>query len=195
MKKIILILLLSVAALSFSADFADINTFSVSVKERSVINKKEKNKEYLLSVKFPDKVYKEMKKPEINKGELYVYNGNKKTIYIPALKQKSTKDIEEDENFIIKVMKDMKNINYSKAKNSIIETKESKYKVDTAAKKVLEAEYDDGTKVVFENYKIISGYNFPLKVMIYDSGVFVSQLDFSNVQINLNMNDEIFILK
>lgn len=195
MKKLILIILFSFSSLNFSADFADINTFSVNVKEKSIINKKEKNKEYFLSVKFPDKIYKEMKKPEINKGELYIYNGNKKTIYIPALKQKSTKEIEEDENFIIKVMKDMRNINFSKAKNGMIETKESKYKVDSAARKVTEAEYDDGTKVVFENYKNILGYNFPLKVIIYDNGAFVSQLEFSNVQINLNVNDEIFILK
>ncbi len=195
MKKIIGMFFLIGTITMFCADFSEINTFSLSVKERSVINKKEKKKEYILSVKFPDKVYKEMKKPDINKGELYVYNGNKKTIYIPALNQKSTKEIDEDENFVIKVMKDMKMIDYSKAKNGVINTKEAKFQVETASKKVISAEYEDGIKVVFENYTLVSGYNFPTKTTIYDTGAFVSQLEFSNIKINNIIKDEMFILK
>jgi outer membrane lipoprotein-sorting protein len=195
MKKILLMFFFISSITVVSADFSEINTFSINVKERSIINKREKKKEYMLLVKFPDKVYKEMKKPNINNGEIYVYNGNKKTIYIPALKQKNTKEIEEDENFIISVMKDIKNIDYSKSKNGIVETKDAKFKVDIKSKKVIEVEYKDGIKVVFENYKAVSEYNFPFKVTIYDSGIFASQLEFTDVKINNNIKDEIFLLK
>lgn len=194
MKKIMVIISFLLGISVFGADFSTIDTFSLDVKERSVINKKEKKKEYILKVKFPDKIYKEMKKPDINKGEQYIYNGNKKTIYIPALKQKNTKDIEEEENYIIKVMRDIKNINYSRAKNGIIEIEDGKVKVDTVSKKVLEAEYEDETKVVFEKYSEIAGYNFPVKVTIYDKGAFLSQLDFSNIKINEKIGNDIFIL-
>ena len=194
MKKIIFIISFILAVSIFGADFSTIDTFSLDAKERSIINKKEKKKEYSLKVKFPDKIYKEMKKPDINRGELYIYNGNKKSIYIPALKQKNTKDVEEEENYIIKVMKDIKNINYSKAKNGIVEIEDGKFKVDAAAKKVLEAEYEDETKVVFEKYSEISGYNFPVKVVIYDKGAFLSQLDFSNIKINKKIGNEVFNL-
>lgn len=195
MKKLIGIFFFISTAIIFGADFSTINTFSINVKERSVINKREKKKEYMLSVKFPDKVYKEMKKPNINSGELYIYNGNKKTIYIPALNQKSTKNIEEDENFVISVMKDMKSLDYSKSKNGLITTKNAKFKLDISGKRVIEAEYEDGVRVLFESYKTVSEYNFPSKITIYDSGVFVSQLDFENIKININIKDEMFILK
>ena len=85
MKRIILFFLISISI--FSLDYKGINTIDFEIYEKTNTNNKIREKEYILKIKFPEKVYKEVLKPEINRGEIYVYNEEKTLIYYPVLEQ------------------------------------------------------------------------------------------------------------
>lgn len=193
-KTIFFIMMACFAATVCAKDFSDIKSFKVNAKEKTVVNKREKKKEYLLTVKFPDKVLKEMKSPEVNRGELYAYNGNKKTIYIPLLNQKSEKSIDEDENYIIKIMKEIRAVDMGKAKNGVVENANGVYKVDMEKGVVTEALCDEN-RIVFSNFENINGINFPKKVEVYEKKSLVSAVEFSDVKINENIPDTLFQIK
>ena len=193
-KTSFFIIMFCIAATLCAKDFSDIKSFKVNVKEKSIVNKREKKKEYELTVKFPDKVLKEMKSPEVNKGEIYVYNGDKKTVYIPLLNQKSEKTIDEDENYIIKIMKEIRAVNIENAKNGVVENENGIYKVDIEKKVVIEALCDDN-RIVFSNFENINSINFPKKVEVYEKKSLVSAVEFSDIKINENTPDTLFQIK
>lgn len=195
LKKAFLLIFMIFSATSIMAkDFSDIKSFKVNAKEKTVVNKRERKKEYTLTVKFPDKVLKEMKSPEVNRGELYSYNGSKKTIYIPLLKQKSEKEIEEDENYIIKIMKEIREVDIEKAKNNQVENENGTYKIDKAKGVITEALCDE-SRIVFSNFENINGINFPKKVEVYEKKALVSVVEFSDVKVNENIADSVFQIK
>ncbi len=195
MEKSILFLIMLIFGITITAqDFTNIKNFSATVSEKTIVNKKERKKSYVLFVKFPDKIYKEMISPEINKGEIYIYNGNKKTVYIPLLDQKSEKEADSDENYIIKVIKNLREVDISKLKSGVVKNEDGIYKINTSTLLIEEAVYDDNI-VKFLNYDKISGNNFPKKVEVYENGSLVSQIEFTNIKVNDGIEDKKFKLK
>ena len=87
MKKL-LIMMIVINTFVFSNSLSKISSLTAKINEKTVVNKNKKEKSYSFSMKYPDKAYKEMLSPKINVGEKYVYNGKKKLVYYPLLKDK-----------------------------------------------------------------------------------------------------------
>lgn len=176
MKKL-LILMMMINTFVFSNSLSKINNLTAKVNEKTIVNKNKKEKSYSFSMKYPDKAYKEMLSPKINVGEKYVYNGNKKLVYYPLLKNTFIEDIDEDENYILQAIKEIK-----------LGKKSMKIEND----EVKELNLGDGTRIVFYDYKKIDGVNFPHKVEVYEGKSLYSTLLFSEVKINKNIDDKVF---
>jgi outer membrane lipoprotein-sorting protein len=157
--------------LSFAGYFENVNEFSAEVKEKSFYNKSKKEKRYLLKIEFPDKVYKEMFFPTLNAGEKYYYNGEKKLTYYPILEEIIEERIDEDENAILKTLRDIKKDN----------EKIVKIEKNGELEKII---YVDGYEVHFFQYTMIGNLNFPLEIKIYDNGYLITELTLENVKIN-----------
>lgn len=176
MKKLLMLMII-INTFVFSNSLSKINTLTAKVNEKTIINKNKKEKSYSFGMKYPDKAYKEMLSPKINAGEKYIYNGKKKLVYYPLLKDKFIEDIDENENYILQAIKEIK----VGKKLMVIESDEVK-----------ELDLGDGTRIVFYDYQKIDGLNFPSKVEIYEGKNLYSTLLFSEVKINKSINDEVF---
>lgn len=176
MKKLVLLMII-VCNFTFSNSFDRINSLSAKISEKTVANKNIKEKAYIFQMKYPNKVYKEMISPKINLGEKYVYNGNKKSVYYPLLKESFKEEINADENYILQAIKVIK---------------EGKNKLILVNNEVKEVKFGDGIKAVFSEYKNIDEMNFPFKVMIYQDEVLYSTLYFADVKINSPIDEKIF---
>mgnify|MGYP003591228804 CR=1 FL=1 len=176
MKKLV-ILMMMINVFVFSNSLSKINSLTAKVNEKTIVNKNKKEKSYSFIMKYPDKAYKEMLSPKINVGEKYIYNGKKKMVYYPLLKNKFIEDIDEDENYILEAIKEIK-----------LGRKSMKLEND----EVKELNLGDGTRIVFYDYKKVDGINFPSKVEVYEGKNLYSTLVFSEVKINKNVDDEIF---
>ena len=80
MRRLILIIsMMLVSIVSYSKDFWEKDTFTVSVTETLKINKSSKVKKYTMT--YDNGTLKlVISSPTINKGEIYTYTQNKKTI-------------------------------------------------------------------------------------------------------------------
>ena len=145
MKLVQLIFFILISSV-YAKNLDEIKTISCLVDETSYYNNRKTEKEYQIKSILPDRIYKEILSPEINKGEIYVYSGNEKFVYYPLLEQTISQKIDEDENFIIKVIKDLK-----KPKNLII-LKEGN--------KIRSLKYETGVEIIFENHYKVGGIQF-----------------------------------
>jgi outer membrane lipoprotein-sorting protein len=178
-KKIIPLIFLILFSLTVHAKgLEEIGTIKGIIKETSYYNNRKTEKEYRIKSILPDKIYKEMLSPEINRGEIYIYSGEEKLIYYPILEQTVSQKIDEDENFIIKVIKDLKN-----PENLTILKKENK---------ICSLEYDNGLEIIFKDHEKIGEYFFPMYVDIYDDGYLVSEISFEQVELDLPLDEKEF---
>jgi len=185
MKKIILYLFIFSLSL-FAEDkneFKKINTFKAIFTESSHLNNRTKIKVYEVLASLPDKLKKKIISPSINKGEIYLYIGSDKTIYYPLLEQTIDQKINEDENYILKFIRDLKsndeNINFRVIKS------------DDQIKKII---YNDGITIIFESFTKINGINFPTHVRILDENIEVSELMIRDIEINVPISKKDFYL-
>ena len=107
MKKLIILML---SSFSFSNIFNQ--SFNVNITEKA----KKYKKEYVMNYN-PKKIRIEILSPEINKGEIYTYENNKKYIYYPILDQTVEQTFSSTDSDIIKIIEDIKNINKTVEKN------------------------------------------------------------------------------
>lgn len=179
MRKI-LILFFMISGLVLGNSLSKINTLEARVSEKTFVNKSSREKVYKFQMKYPDKVYKEMISPKLNVGETYIYNGNSKKVYYPLLGQSFLESIDEDENYILQAIRAIK---------------EGKKTYTLEKNEIKEFSLEQGITIKFLNYKRIDGLNFPTRVEIYENKRLISQLNFSDVKINKNINDNIFSLR
>lgn len=85
------------------------------------ITEKGKNyiKTYNLSYK-KNKIVVEILSPELNKGEIYVYENGKKTIYYPIIKKTVEQKFSSSDNDLMLLLEDIKNISNKGYKNDIV---------------------------------------------------------------------------
>lgn len=107
MKKLIILML---SSFSFSNIFNQ--SFNVNITEKA----KKYKKEYVMNYN-PKKIRIEILSPEINKGEIYTYENDKKYIYYPILDQTVEQTFSSTDSDIIKIIEDIKNINKTVEKN------------------------------------------------------------------------------
>ena len=187
MKKIlffIFILIFNLTLLSKDInEFKNIDTFEAIVTEKNNINNQSKIKKYSILAKLPDRLIKEMISPEINKGEIYLYNGNDKKIYYPLLEQTIEQKITADENYTLKFVEDLKDYN----SNSDFQVKKSKGQIQ----KII---YKDGITIEFLDFQIINNINFPSHIKVFDGNIEISDLTFENIKLNVSVSQKDFTI-
>ena len=184
MKKYLILLFILIQGLVFSAtkSLSDIKTLRFDVVEKTNIKSKKREISYKIDFILPNKIKKEVTAPELNKGEIYIYDysKNKKVVYLPMFNEVKETQIVDDENRIIKAI------------NKIIEEeKENKeFSKNYNAKKPQSLNIDEQVTVDILSYIEVEGYILPEVVDIKDSGTKVGNIKISNLQINPKLEEK-----
>lgn len=187
MKKIFTLILMMVSMFSYaSKDLATLNTLKFNTVEKQLINGREKRLEYKINIEFPDKVKKEMTFPEMNKGEIYVYNSGKKQIYLPIFDEIREMKSDSDENNIIKTLNKIRDLSDS-----------SKIKKEYQNKKLKSLYIDDNQRIsiVIKEYIEVEGYVLPKIVEVKDENISLGTISISDIEINPTFSENEFKIK
>ena len=184
MKKYLILLFILIQGLVFSAtkSLSDIKTLKFDVVEKTTVKSKKKEISYKIDFEIPNKIKKEVTAPELNKGEIYIYDysKNKKVVYLPMFNEVKETQIVDDENRIIKAI------------NKIIEEekKNKEFSKNYNAKKPQSLNIDEQVTVDILSYTEVEGYILPEVVDIKDSGTKVGNIKISNLQINPKLEEK-----
>ncbi|WP_338988635.1 hypothetical protein KST01_08620 [Fusobacterium animalis] len=184
MKKYLILLFILIQGLVFSAtkSLSDIKTLKFDVIEKTNIKLKKREISYKIDFILPNKIKKEVTAPELNKGEIYIYDysKNKKVVYLPMFNEVKETQIVDDENRIIKAI------------NKIIEEekKNKEFSKNYNAKKPQSLNIDEQVTVDILSYIEVEGYILPEVVDIKDSGTKVGNIKISNLQINPKLEEK-----
>ena len=184
MKKYLILLFILIQGLVFSAtkSLSDIKTLKFDVVEKTNIKSKKREISYKIDFILPNKIKKEVIAPELNIGELYIYDysENKKVVYLPMFNEVKETQIVDDENRIIKAI------------NKIIEEekKNKEFSKNYNAKKPQSLNIDEQVTVDILSYIEVEGYILPEVVDIKDSGTKVGNIKISNLQINPKLEEK-----
>ena len=187
MKKYLILLFILIQGLVFSAtkSLSDIKTLKFDVVEKTNIKSKKREISYKIDFILPNKIKKEVTAPELNKGEIYIYDysKNKKVVYLPMFNEVKETQIVDDENRIIKAI------------NKIIEEKKKnkEFSKNYNAKKPQSLNIDEQVTVDILSYIEVEGYILPEVVDIKDSGTKVGNIKISNLQINPKLEEKIIL--
>ena len=186
MKKFIILLFILVQGLVFSAtkSLSDIKTVKFDVVEKTIVKSKKKEISYKIDFEIPNKIKKEVTAPELNKGEIYLYDytTNKKVVYLPLFNEVKENKIVDDENRIIKAI------------NKIIEEekKNKEFSKNYNAKKPQSLNIDEQVTVDILSYIEVEGYILPEVVDIKDGGTKVGNIKINNIKINPILDNKVF---
>ena len=184
MKRYLILLFIFIQGLVFSATktLSDIKTLKFDVVEKTNIKSKKREISYKINFILPNKIKKEVIAPELNKGEIYIYDysENKKVVYLPIFNEVKETQIVDDENRIIKAI------------NKIIEEekKNKEFSKNYNAKKPQSLNIDEQVTVDILSYIEVEGYILPEVVDIKDSGTKVGNIKISNLQINPKLEEK-----
>ena len=186
MKKYLILLFILIQGLIFSAtkSLSDIKTLRFDVVEKTNIKSKKREISYKIDFILPNKIKKEVIAPELNKGEIYIYDysQNKKVVYLPMFNEVKETQIVDDENRIIKAI------------NKIIEEekKNKEFSKNYNAKKPQSLNIDEQVTVDILSYIEVEGYILPEVVDIKDSGTKVGNIKINNIKINPILDNKVF---
>ena len=187
MKKFLILLFILVQGLVFSAtkSLSDIKTLKFDVVEKTNIKSKKREISYKIDFMLPNKIKKEVTAPELNKGEIYLYDysANQKVVYLPMFNEVKESQIVDEENRIIKAI------------NKIIEEekKNKEFSKNYGAKKAQSLNIDEKITVDILSYIEVEGYILPEVVDIKDGGTNVGNIKISNIQINPKLEERIIL--
>ena len=186
MKKYLILLFILIQGLIFSAtkSLSDIKTLRFDVVEKTNIKSKKREISYKIDFILPNKIKKEVIAPELNKGEIYIYDysENKKVVYLPIFNEVKETQIVDDENRIIKAI------------NKIIEEekKNKEFSKNYNAKKPQNLNIDEQVTVDILSYIEVEGYILPEVVDIKDGGTKVGNIKINNIKINPILDNKVF---
>ena len=186
MKKYLILLFILIQGLVFSAtkSLSDIKTLKFDVVEKTNIKSKKREISYKINFILPNKIKKEVIAPELNKGEIYIYDysQNKKVVYLPMFNEVKETQIVDDENRIIKAI------------NKIIEEekKNKEFSKNYNAKKPQSLNIDEQVTVDILSYIEVEGYILPEVVDIKDGGTKVGNIKINNIKINPILDNKVF---
>ena len=186
MKKYLILLFILIQGLIFSAtkSLSDIKALRFDVVEKTNIKSKKREISYKIDFILPNKIKKEVIAPELNKGEIYIYDysQNKKVVYLPMFNEVKETQIVDDENRIIKAI------------NKIIEEekKNKEFSKNYNAKKPQNLNIDEQVTVDILSYIEVEGYILPEVVDIKDGGTKVGNIKINNIKINPILDNKVF---
>ena len=187
MKRYLILLFIFIQGLVFSATktLSDIKTLKFDVVEKTNIKSKKREISYKIDFILPNKIKKEVIAPELNKGEIYIYDysENKKVVYLPIFNEVKETQIVDDENRIIKAI------------NKIIEEekKNKEFSKNYNAKKPQSLNIDEQVTVDILSYIEVEGYILPEVVDIKDNGTKIGNIKISNLQINPKLEEKVIL--
>lgn len=188
MKKICvyLFLLISVVVFGQEKSLSTLKNLQFTVNEKLKINNKEREKVYKIVFEIPDRVRKEIVFPEINKGEIYIYDNLKKKIYLPVFDEYRETEIEKEENQIIQAVN----------KIIFLEKKDKDFRNKYLKMQEQVIFLDEATQMTIEKYEIVDGYILPQKIQIVDNLNNVeANINLEEIELNKEIPKETFILK
>lgn len=182
--RVLIFLLCSCLSFADSQSLDKIRTLVVRIEEISNVNNKKKTSEYDLKFVKPDKVRKDVILPEFNRGEIYIYKGNEKTVYLPFFEQITKEKIDSDENDIIQAINYILNI----------EKKDPEFSKNYYSGKLKDIKLENGTEIGIEKLKDTEGYLLPYRFKIYDGKTEVAVLNIRDYKVNTEIADKEFNL-
>lgn len=184
MKKYIIGVLLVLSTFSYAVkDLKTMKTLKFNTEEKQIINGKEKVLKYEVSIEFPNKIRKEMTFPELNKGEIYVYDGENKITYLPIFDEYRQEKIDGNENKVIQAINKIRNLENS-----------SSTKKEYQAKKLKRLYIDENKNIEIgiKEYLEKDEYILPKNIEIKDSGVKLGTVFIKDVEVNPVLDSKIF---
>ncbi|QNE66686.1 LolA family protein [Fusobacterium hwasookii] len=187
MKKFLILLFILIQGIVFSAtkSLSDIKTLKFNVVETTTVKSKKREISYKIDFMLPNKIKKEVTAPDLNKGEIYLYDftTNQKVVYLPMFNEVKETQIVDEENRIIKAI------------NKIIEEekKNKEFSKNYSAKKAQSLNIDGQVTVDILSYLEVEGYILPEVVDIKDGGTKVGNIKISNIQINPKLEEKIIL--
>jgi len=187
MKKFLILLFILIQGIVFSAtkSLSDIKTLKFNVVEKTTLKSKKREISYKIDFMLPNKIKKEVTAPDLNKGEIYLYDytTNQKVVYLPMFNEVKETQIVDEENRIIKAI------------NKIIEEekKNKEFSKNYSAKKAQSLNIDGQVTVDILSYLEVEGYILPEVVDIKDGGTKVGNIKISNIQINPKLDERIIL--
>lgn len=182
MKKIIiLILVMTISIISQSKNnptgLDRLKTLSINVREEVKTGERRRDilvSEYNLMLELPSNMKKIQLSPEMNKGEIYLYNKGIKTTYLPFFNQKTTEPVGKNEKTILDYINEIKKI----SETDLEFTKNYTEKGSTTLKS------GNNTKVIFKGIKKIDGIYIPTEIELYENSDRVARVIIKNIKIN-----------
>ena len=187
MKKFLILLFILIQGIVFSAtkSLSDIKTLKFNVVEKTTVKSKKREISYKIDFMLPNKIKKEVTAPDLNKGEIYLYDytTNQKVVYLPMFNEVKETQIVDEENRIIKAI------------NKIIEEekKNKEFSKNYSAKKAQSLNIDGQVTLDILSYLEVEGYILPEVVDIKDGGTKVGNIKISNIQINPKLEEKIIL--
>ena len=178
MSKYMAIFFMLINTLVFAAtkNLWEVKTVKFEVVEKTNINNQKREVAYSVDFKLPSKIRKEVTLPELNKGEIYIYDysKDKKIVYLPIFNETKESKILDDENRIVKALnkvieEEKNNINFSK-----------KYK----SKQPQSLKIDEQVTIDIEKYIETAGYVFPEVIVVKDGETKVGEIKITKVKVN-----------
>lgn len=188
MKKIILLtyFLLQVLVFSATKSLSTIKTLKFSVNEITTVNSKKRELKYSIDFKLPNKIKKEVLYPDLNKGEIYIYDysKNKKSVYLPIFNEIKENSIDSEENRIISAIN----------KIIVAEKNDKKFREDYQNQKRLLLQIDKNIEIEILDYLNQEDYIFPKTIIIKENNIKVGEVSIGNLVVNKTLENSLFEL-
>ena len=188
MKKIILLtyFLLQVLVFSVTKSLSTIKTLKFSVNEITTVNSKKRELKYSIDFKLPNKIKKEVLYPDLNKGEIYIYDysKNKKSVYLPIFNEIKENSIDSEENRIISAIN----------KIIVAEKNDKKFREDYQNQKRLLLQIDKNIEIEILDYLNQEDYIFPKTIIIKENNIKVGEVSIGNLVVNKTLENSLFEL-
>ncbi len=188
MKKIILLtyFLLQVLVFSATKSLSTIKTLKFSVNEITTVNSKKRELKYSIDFKLPNKIKKEVLYPDLNKGEIYIYDysKNKKSVYLPIFNEIKENSIDNEENRIISAIN----------KIIVAEKNDKKFREDYQNQKRLLLQIDKNIEIEILDYLNQEDYIFPKTIIIKENNIKVGEVSIGNLVVNKTLENSLFEL-
>lgn len=188
MKKIVLLtyFLLQVLVFSATKSLSTIKTLKFSVNEITTVNSKKRELKYSIDFKLPNKIKKEVLYPDLNKGEIYIYDysKNKKSVYLPIFNEIKENSIDNEENRIISAIN----------KIIVAEKNDKKFREDYQNQKRLLLQIDKNIEIEILDYLSQEDYIFPKTIIIKENNIKVGEVSIDNLVVNKTLENSLFEL-
>lgn len=188
MKKIVLLtyFLLQVLVFSATKSLSTIKTLKFSVNEITTVNSKKRELKYSIDFKLPNKIKKEVLYPDLNKGEIYIYDysKNKKSVYLPIFNEIKENSIDNEENRIISAIN----------KIIVAEKNDKKFREDYQNQKRLLLQIDKNIEIEILDYLNQEDYIFPKTIIIKENNIKVGEVSIGNLVVNKTLENSLFEL-